>query len=150
MVQKEKLLNFLRTSPRLLGYPRSKGFTSIELVIVIIVLSVLTASIIVKNPFSITDYGTIAADQLIADIRYVQLKAMGVRSHQDITFTVGSTGYNAAGVAKTLPGNIAIASITTLSNPLRFNSLGEPTSSGTIQLSSGQAITVYASTGRAE
>jgi prepilin-type N-terminal cleavage/methylation domain-containing protein len=127
-----------------------KGFTSIELIIVIVVLSILTASIIIKNPFSVSDYGNIAADQLIADIRYVQLKAMAVNNSQTIIFTVGSTGYNAAGLVKRLPGDITVLSITTLSNPLTFNSLGEPTSSGAIRLSGGREINVYAATGRAE
>lgn len=137
-----------RGEPR--GRRQPKGFTAIELIIVILVLSVLAGTVLVKNPFSVSDYGAIAADQLMADIRYVQLKAMGAQSPQTITFAVGSTGYNVAGVAKRLPGSTTIASLTGLPNPLTFNSLGEPASGGRITLSSGNEITVYPYTGRVE
>ncbi|NLT21803.1 MAG: type II secretion system protein [Syntrophorhabdus sp.] len=130
---------------------REKGFTSIELIVVIVVLSILTASIIVKNPFRIEDYSGIAKDQLIAHIRLAQLKAMGMKSPQIITFTVGSSAYNVANVQKTLPGNTTVTSVsTTVSNRLVFNSLGEPTSNGVVTLSGGVTVTVNPSTGRAE
>lgn len=141
----------MRKSKTYSVWSREKGFTSIEIIIVIMVLSILAASIIVKNPFTIQDYSGIAKDQLIAHIRLAQLKAMGMKSPQTITFTVGSSAYNMAGVQKTLPGNTTVASITTtVPNQLAFNSLGEPTSNGVITLSGGVSITVNASTGKAE
>jgi len=122
----KKLLSFLRTFPS-----KTRGFTSIELVIVIMVLSILTASIIVKNPFSISDYSSIAADQLIADIRYVQMKASGIGNNQRISFSNNSSQYtlqdglgNSIEVKK-LPGNVKFISNNFLS-VLRFDSLGEP------------------------
>ena len=137
----ERTKSFLRKS--------SKGFTSIELIIVILVLSVLTASIIIRNPFAVQDYSSIAADQLIADIRYLQLSAMGKRDSQSITFFLNSGEYSVAGTQKRLPGNIRVESITT-ANPLSFNSLGEPTTGGEIRLSGNREITVYPSTGKVE
>ncbi|MBP1748427.1 MAG: hypothetical protein H6Q52_966 [Deltaproteobacteria bacterium] len=129
---------------------KSRGFTSIELIIVIMIMSILIASVIVKNPFTIQDYSGIAKDQLIAHIRFAQLKAMGMKSQQIITFIVGSSVYNVAGIQKTLPGNTAVVSVsTTISNQLAFNSLGEPTSNGVITLSGGETVTVT-STGKAE
>ncbi len=58
--------------------PSSFGFTSIELIIVIIALSILAGTAVVSFRVSDQDKSTIAADQLIADIQYVQMRAMGV------------------------------------------------------------------------
>lgn len=136
---------------------RGKGFTSLELIIVILVLSVLSASIIIKNPFSISDYSSIAASQLIADIQYVQMRAMGTRSPQNIALLINASDYgiySVAGVQKKLPGNVTVTN-TSFTSPLTFNSIGEPLTDGTIDLSGGrtaggQTITVWASTGKAE
>lgn len=159
MAQKEELPNFLRTPPRLLYAMRrrERGFTSIELIVVIIVLSLLTASIIIKNPFTISDYSSIAADQLIADIQYVQMRAMGIRVSQTIQLRTdaGDYGvYTAAGVRKSLPGNVKVTGTTGFAGSITFNSIGEPDNYGTIDLSGGktaggQTIRVYASTGKA-
>jgi hypothetical protein len=94
---------------------------------------------------------------LIADIQYAQIRAMGARNTQTVTFFVDSGDYgkyNVAGAQKKLPGDITITS-TSLTNPLTFNSLGEPGSNGTIDLAGGKAIggqtvRVYTSTGKAE
>ena len=140
------------------AWRRGKGFTSLELIIVILVLSVLSASIIIKNPFSISDYSSIAASQLIADIQYVQMRAMGTRSpHQDIALRINASDYgiySVAGVQKKLPGNVTVTN-TSFISPLTFNSIGEPDRDGTIDLSGGrttggQTIRVWASTGKAE
>lgn len=143
-----------RTNPTQTG---GKGFTSIELVVVIVVLSLLSASIIIKNPFAISDYSSIAADQLIADVQYVQMRAMGMRVSQSIQLRVdaGDYGvYNVAGARKTLPGNVKVTGTTGFAGSITFNSIGEPDNSGTIDLSGGktaggQTIRVYASTGKA-
>jgi len=135
---------------------RERGFTSIELVIVIVVLSLLSASIIIKNPFTIKDYSSIAADQLIADIQYVQMRAMGMRVSQSIKLRVdaGDYGiYTVAGARKTLPGNVKVTGTSGFAGPITFNSIGEPNYYGTIDLSGGktaggQTIRVYASTGK--
>jgi prepilin-type N-terminal cleavage/methylation domain-containing protein len=131
----------------------SKGFTAIELVVVIVTLSILAAAVIVKNPFAISDYSTIAADQLRANIRLVQLNAMGMKKPQSISFFVDASDYGVydmAGVRKKLPGNVAVSGSSTVANPLTFNSLGVPSTSGTIYLSGGERITVHPSTGTLE
>ncbi len=135
---------------------RERGFTSIELVIVIVVMSLLSASIIIKNPFTIKDYSSIAADQLIADIQYVQMRAMGMRVSQSIKLRVDAGDYGIYTVAearKTLPGNVKVTG-TSFGGSITFNSIGEPNYYGTIDLSGGktaggQTIRVYASTGKA-
>lgn len=120
---------------------------------IVVVLAILTVSIVVKNPFGTQDYATIAADQLIADIQYVQMRAMGIGSQQSISFTNGSGVYTVTGEQKNLPGSIKVTSTTLPSNILTFNTLGEPTfgtTNRTISLSGGQTITVYAITGKVE
>jgi len=85
----------------------------------------------------IDDYSAIAADQLIANIRLAQLIAMGMKKVQSITFFVNTTDYgiyDLAGTRKKLPGNVAITGSSTISNPLTFNSLGTPSTSGRIYL----------------
>ncbi|MDD5009420.1 MAG: type II secretion system protein [Syntrophorhabdaceae bacterium] len=129
------------------------GFTALELIIVIMVLSVLAASVIIKNPFSIQDYSSMAADQLIADIRYVQIRAMGIGSSQKLSFTNGSDAYSIRDASnnvieqKNLAGNITVISTTLPSNILEFDSLGEPTIGGVVTVGSSQYIKVFSITG---
>lgn len=141
------------------------GFTAIELIIVIVFLGILAGTVLMRSTFTIQDYGNIAADQLIADIQYVQMKAMGLGSRQKILFSNGSGKYclcnapgclystcSTTGEVKTLPGDILINS-TNFGTSLEFNTLGEPTygtGNGTVNLSSGRVITVYGITGKAE
>jgi len=140
-----------------------KGFTAIEVTIIVIVLAILAVSIVIKNPFGTQDYATIAADQLIADIQYVQMRAMGIGSQQSISFTSGSGAYTVAGEQKNLPGDIQIVSTNfgAYGNQLKFNSLGEPfvgTNTSCTSLTGGnctinlasRSITVYAITGKVE
>lgn len=159
-------LFFHNVERRTLSIERSqKGFTSVELIIVMLVLAMLTVSFVIKNPFSIQDYSSIAADQLIADIRYVQMRAMGVGSSQNITFTINSGIYNTAGEQKNLPQDVQVINTNfggTYANQLKFNSLGEPfvgtnvscaTLSGgncTVDLTTNKRITIYAITGKVE
>jgi len=139
---------------RTLNIERSqKGFTSVELIIVMLVLGMLTASFVIKNPFTTSDYGAIAADQLMADIQYVKIRAMGLGTSQSISFRVDASDYglyDIPGERKKLPGKTTVAS-TTFGNTLSFNSLGEPnigTTNRSITLSAGSPITITAITGR--
>lgn len=131
-------------------HEQASGFTSVELIIVIIVLSILGAAVLYRQPFTTAGYSNIASDQLIADIRFLQLKAMGSRQSLELTFTAGSSVYTIAGVQKRLPKDIVFLATSTVTSPLAFNSLGVPSSSGLIRLSGGKDITVYPSTGKLE
>jgi len=124
-----------------------KGFTAMELIIVILVLAVLATSIIIKNPFTVQDYSPVAADQLIADIRYVQMRAMGVGSSQSIELTDNSYTYKVAGENKNLPNQITTKPTITFT----FNSLGEPTVGADEKITVGgnQYIKVFSVTGYA-
>lgn len=131
-------------------YDKVNGFTSVELIIVIIILSILGAAVIYKQPFTAADYSGIASDQLIADIRFLQLKAMGSRQSLALIFTADSPAYIIAGVQKRLPKDTTFLATSTITSPLTFNSLGVPSNSGVIRLSGGKEITVYAITGKVE
>jgi hypothetical protein len=106
------------------------------------------------------DKATIAADQLIADIQYVQMRAMGIGTSQSISFN-GSSTYNildnvgATIEQKNLPDGVTINS-NNFNNRLKFNSLGEPfydsgsscTGNCSITLRDNVTIVVYAITGK--
>ena len=142
-----------------------EGFTAIEAVIIVVVLAILTVSAVVSYRLTNQDKATIAADQLIADIQYVQMRAMGIGNSQNITFTVSSSGYNVAGEQKNLTGDIQVISTNfggSYNNQLWFNSLGEPFvgtniscanltgGNCTVTLTTNQTVTVYAITGKVE
>jgi len=152
------------STPRILeSFRSSRGFTAIEATMIVVVLAILAVSIIVKNPFSTQDYATIAADQLIADIQYVQMKAMGTRRRQNIFFFVNTSSYNIREGAtiveqRNLPKDVKIRTANfNGSNILTFNTLGEPTFTGidgSIELgdsaSTYKIITVLQITGKAQ
>jgi len=150
---------------RTLNIERSSfGFTSVELVIVIVCLAILTGTAVVSFRLNDEDKSTIAADQLIADIQYVQMRAMGIGSQQNILFYSGTNSYEIReGInvveQKKLADDVVIRSADfNGSNVLTFNTLGEPTFSstnnGTIALGKGtspdKTITVLAITGKVQ
>jgi Tfp pilus assembly protein FimT len=141
----------------------SSGFTSVELIVVIIALSILAGTAVVSFRLSDQDKSTIAADQLIADIQYVQMRAMGIGSQQNILFSTGTSSYSIRESAnvieqKNLPDDVIIRNANfNGSNILTFNTLGEPTFSssiGTVDLgkntSPNTTITVLAITGKVQ
>jgi hypothetical protein len=133
----------------------SSGFTSIELIIVIMCLAVLMFAIGTRynrNEMS----PAVAADQIVADIQYVQMRAMGTGTSQSISFRVDSSDYSLydiPGERKKLAGDVAVMSTSFTGNILTFNTLGEPiygTTDGTIALSGNVNIRIYGITGKVE
>ena len=132
------------------------GFTAIEAIMVIIIIGVLASALVYRLNVSQGTGVTVAADQLIADIQYIQARAMGVGVQQSISFTVGSGVYNVPGEQKRLPDGITVSGATLPGNPptLTFNTLGESmffgNSDRTITLAGSRTLTIYAITGKVE
>jgi len=131
----------------------SGGFTAIEAIMVILVIGILASILVYRYNLTQDTGATVAADELIADIQYVQAKAMAMGTQQSIIFTIGSGVYNLTGEQKSFPDGIAVTGSTLPSNTLTFNTLGEPTfgnSDRTITLAGARTVTIYAITGKAE
>lgn len=129
------------------------GFTAIEAIIVIIIIGILASVLVYRLNVSQGTGITVAADQLIADIQYIQARAMGTGVPQSLTFTAGLGTYNLPGEPKRLPGGITVIGTTLPGNNITFNTLGEPTfgtTDRTITLSGSRTLTVYAITGKVE
>lgn len=142
----------------------SSAFTSVELVVVIVCLAILAGTAVVSFRLNDEDKSTIAADQLIADIQYVQMRAMGIGNQQNILFYTGTSSYEiregtTVVEQKKLADDVIVRNADfNGSNVLAFNTLGEPTFSssanGTITLGKGtgpdKTITVLAITGKVQ
>ena len=127
----------------------SKGFTLVELIMVVVLISILAVSVVPKfldtSAFSLAGGAAMAA----ADIRYSQELAMGTHSAKTIVFTTSNTYYTVDSRNVNLPSKVTISSGATFT----FNSLGEPTAGGgsSVTLSAGaeaKTITVSSYTGR--
>ena len=127
----------------------SRGFTLVELVMVVVLISILAVSVVPKfvdtSAFSLAGGAAMAT----ADIRYTQELAMGTHSAKTIVFTTSNTYYTVDSRNVNLPSRVTISSGATFT----FNSLGEPTAGGgsSVTLSAGaetKTITVESYTGR--
>jgi prepilin-type N-terminal cleavage/methylation domain-containing protein len=127
----------------------SRGFTLIELIMVVVLISILAVSVVPKfldtSGFSLIGAASMAA----GDIRYTQELAMGTHASKSIVFTSGNTYYTVGSQTVNLPSKVSISSGATFT----FNSLGEPTAGGgsSVTLSAGaetKTITVDSYTGR--
>jgi prepilin-type N-terminal cleavage/methylation domain-containing protein len=131
----------------------NSGFTAIEAIMVILVIGILASMLVYRYNLTQDTGATVASDELIADIQYVQAKAMAAGTQQSISFTVGSGVYNMAGEQKRLPDGITVTGTSLPGNVLTFNTLGEPmfgNSDRTITLAGSRMFTIYAITGKAE
>lgn len=114
-----------------------QGFTLIELVIVILVISILSTFVIMNHPGTSINLGA-EAKQLASDIRYTQALAM-TKGTRYYLIKLSSTSYqinNAAGTPVTLPSgatSVTLTSGTTLgtltnlpSDLIAFDGKGAP------------------------
>lgn len=133
----------------------SQGFTLIEIILVIILLSVITVTALPKffDTTGIAIEG--AAAMVTADIRYTQELAMS--THQDKTIIFpdvppdGATYYTVDSKTVNLPSKVRIPNGSGAT--FTFNSLGEPIAGGgsSVQIQAGSStktITVDSYTGR--
>jgi prepilin-type N-terminal cleavage/methylation domain-containing protein len=127
----------------------SRGFTLVELIMVVILIGVLAVNFAPKfldtSGFSLEGAAAMAA----ADIRYTQELAMGTHTSKTIEFTATKTYYTVDSRNVNLPSRVTISSGATFT----FNSLGEPTTGGgsSVTLSAGtdtKTIAVDSYTGR--
>ncbi len=143
----------------------SKGFTLIELIMVIVLIGII-AVVVSPKLGDVTDTKAAAlADKLRADIRYAQNLAMTTNQRHCVYINTapGPTpdGYAVVNVATGLVvqdpagGNLSVvldagdyAGITVSPNTvIEFNALGSPTTGGTTLTAGGTTITVTAETG---
>lgn len=151
-----------------------KGFTLLELVIVIILLSILSATALITWPSMSINLGA-QAQQLADDLRYTQSMAMnkGTRyylikltstSYQIRTLAGSAVTLPTGGTTVTLGSGITFGTLTNLPNSLvTFDGKGAPytdtgtpgtalASTATIPLTSGgvtRTVSIYPQTGRA-
>jgi prepilin-type N-terminal cleavage/methylation domain-containing protein len=127
----------------------SRGFTLVELIMVVVLIGILAVSVVPK----FVDTSVISllggAAMVEADIRYTQELAMSTHSPKTITFTTNDTFYTVNSQTMNLPSRVSISSGATFT----FNSLGEPTTGGgsSVQITAGgstKTITVESYTGR--
>ncbi len=128
----------------------SQGFTIIELIMVVVLISILAVSVVPKfmDTSAISLQG--GAALVVADIRYTQELAMSTHAPKTITFTTNDTFYTVNSQTMNLPSRVSISSGATFT----FNSLGEPTTGGgsSVEIQAGSStktITVENYTGRA-
>ena len=111
------------------------GFTTIELIMVIIIIGVIAATAVPKfTSMSVVSVGG-AAEMIQADIRYAQELAMAVYEAKSVTFASGAGSYTTVDLeTRELPSRVTIGNNFTVT----FNPLGEPTAGG------GGSVTVSA------
>ena len=115
--------------------PQSKGFTLIEVIMVMVIVGILAAFLMPRIDFTLSTTASVngAAYMVASDIRYVQECAMADRVSKSITFTASQNSYTfpatIPSTSKLDPSGRLPSGVTTLDNlTVTFNSLGEPTS----------------------
>lgn len=134
-----------------------KGFTTIELIIVIVIAGIMAAVALPKmNHISTVDLYT-TARQVKSDIRYAQELAMSKYTNTTITFNGGADTYSITGNGISIPPKFLPPSSRAIFNAtysFTFNSSGVPTATagwtvGILSGGSSEQVVVSNTTGRA-
>jgi MSHA pilin protein MshC len=141
---------------------QSTGFTLIELVMVIVILSILSITVIPKFFDNSVFQARGFADQVLATLRYAQKTAIAqhrlvcvILTATSVTLTIANSNSDTScSLALNLPdraNNVLIAPSGITLNPatiISFNALGQANTSASITISGvATAITVEAETG---
>ncbi|MGB9628567.1 MAG: pilus assembly FimT family protein [Thermodesulfobacteriota bacterium] len=113
-----------------------RGVTLIELILVMAIIGILSATVIPKLDFALSSRASVdgAAYMVASDIRYVQECAMANRVSKSVSFVSGQSSYTFPPTVPStsrfdpsgqLPSGVTIGTTVTFT----FNSLGEPTTS---------------------
>ncbi len=127
----------------------SKGFTLIELIIVIVIIGILAILVIPRIISTTTISARESAEMVAADIRKTQELAMADTASHSITFTSGSGSYTidqgtANAQAISLPSGVTINTTVTIT----FDTKGVPNAAATINVGGATTVTVIQNTGR--
>jgi prepilin-type N-terminal cleavage/methylation domain-containing protein len=113
--------------------PQSKGFTLIEVILVMVIIGILAATVVPRIDFTISTTASVdgAAYIVASDIRYAQEFAMANRISKTLTFTSGSSVYTFGPPSNMdpsgqLPEGVRVGTTILFT----FNSLGEPIVNG--------------------
>jgi len=145
--------------------PYSKGFTLVEVILIMIIVGILAVILMPRIDFGLSGVASVggAAEMIASDIRYVQECAMANRVSKSVTFTIGQNLYTfPATIPSTskldpsgrLPEGVTISNNSTNPYIVTFNSLGEPIvgGAGWLEVTGGgqtKRITVENYTGKA-
>ena len=114
--------------------PQSKGFTLIEVILVMVIIGILAATVVPRIDFTISTTASVdgAAYIVASDIRYAQEWAMANRLSKTVTFaTATPTVYTFTPSSSLDPSGQLPSGVTIWNNfTVTFNSLGEPTAGG--------------------
>lgn len=106
------------TIPRLVFLQRSRGFTVVEIIITILIISILAVSVYSRLSDNNTFEGLIVRDQIISLARIAQQNALG---RQDVELRVTPTGSGDVTI-ETRTGTTTLQSVTTSISSLTLES----------------------------
>ncbi|MEW6374192.1 MAG: type II secretion system protein [Thermodesulfobacteriota bacterium] len=129
----EKFLENKHLNPRILEPLNPLGVTLIEVILIMAIIGILSATVIPKLDFALSSRASVegAAYMVASDIRYAQEFAMANRVSKSVIFTSGSPVYTFSPAGGLDPSGQLPSGVTISSNfTITFNSLGEPTTGG--------------------
>ena len=122
---------------------KKKGFTLLELIIVMVLLAIISLVIQMRMPTTSSFSISYIAEQLRRDIRYTQTLATSLNSSYTLATTTNSYSISPAPPTGNYTVNMP-SGITLSANTITFDSTGAPQAAATVTITpnSGTAVTV--------